>query len=237
MSTTDVSSPSTERWDPLDPGGIPCLIGRYAADRLPQLGGAICLDFTNTAVWRMRPEPDETLVTYDDLLRWATRAGVIDEPAATALRCEAEATPDAARQTLEQARTLREALYRIMLAGMARIAPDPAPLETFNRELQLAMSRAGVHSGPDGLQWDWSVPTTGTVDLAQPLWPVVRSAADLLTGPSLERIKRCPGEGCGWLFLDTSRNGSRRWCDMSSCGNRARVRAFAARQREERKES
>ena len=75
-------------------------------------------------------------------------------------------------------------------------------------------------------------PSTEPIDLAQPLWPVVRSAADLLTGSSLERVKRCPGEGCGWLFLDTSRNGSRRWCDMSSCGNRARVRAFAARQRE-----
>src|SRR5215203_2317187 len=235
MSMSDISSPSFETWDPLDPGGVPSLIGRYAADRLPQLGGALCLDFANTAVWRMRPEPDETLVTYDDLLRWATRAGAIDEPTATALRRGADATPDAASQTLERAKALREALYRIMLAGMAGVAPDPARLETFNRELQLAMARAGVHPGPDGLRWGWSTSPTGTVDLAQPLWPVVRSAADLLTEPSLERVKRCPGEGCGWLFLDTSRNSSRRWCDMASCGNRARVRAFAARQREGRK--
>ena len=118
-----------------------------------------------------------------------------------------------------------------MLAGMAGVTPDPAPLETFNRELQLAMSRARVHSRSRRPPVGLARSNAGTLDLAQPLWPVVRSAADLLTGPSLERVKRCPGEGCGWLFLDTSRNGSRRWCDMASCGNRARVRAFAARQR------
>ena len=233
MSTNDTASPTSETWDHLDPGGIPSLIGRYAADRLPQLGGALCLDFTNTAVWRMRPEPDETLVAYDDLLRWAVRAGAIDEPAAAALRLTADASQGAAERAVERAKTLREALYRVILAGMAKIAPDPASLETFNRELQAAMARAGIHPGPEGLRWDWS-PPPDAVDLDLPLWPVVRSAADLLTGPSLARVKRCPGEGCGWLFLDTSRNGSRRWCDMSSCGNRARVRAFAARQREGR---
>jgi predicted RNA-binding Zn ribbon-like protein len=230
MSTSDIATQSDESWDPLDPGGVPSLIGRYAADRLPLLGGALCLDFTNTAVWRMRPEPDETLVTYDDLLRWAARAGAIDDQTAAILRRAADAAPAAAARTVAQAKALREALYRIVLAAMAGVAPDPAPLETFNRELQGAMARAGVHPGPDGLQWDWPLPADA-VEFAQPLWPVVRSAADLLTGTSLDRVKRCPGEGCGWLFLDTSRNGSRRWCSMESCGNRARVRAFAARQR------
>lgn len=231
MSTTELVSPISERWEPLDPGGVPTLIGRYAAERLPQLGGALCLDFTNTAVWRMRPEPDETLTTYDDLLRWAARTGAIDDPSAAALRRAAAATPDAANQTLGRATTLREALYRIMLAGMAGVTPSPPALETFNRELQTAMSQASLHPSPDGLRWDWPTQSLEALDLALPLWPVVRSAVDLLTGSSLDRVKRCPGEGCGWLFLDTSRNGSRRWCDMSSCGNRARVRAFAARQR------
>ncbi len=230
MRTPDPAGPTDETWDPLDPGGVPTQVGRYAADRLPQLGGALCLDFTNTAVWRMRPGPDETLVTYDDLLRWAAHAGAIAEPTATTLQRRAAAAPGAAGQTLERAKALREALYRVILAGIAGVSPDPASLETFNRELQAAMSRAGIHPTPAGLRWDWSSPTE-TIDLARPLWPVVRSAADLLTGSSLERVKRCPGEGCGWLFLDTSRNGSRRWCEMSSCGNRARVRAFAARQR------
>lgn len=233
MSANTLASRPHETGDPLDPGGVPSQIGRYAADRLPLIGGALCLDFTNTVVWRMRPEPDETLATYDDLIRWAARAGAVDEPTAALLRREAGATPATAERTVERATALREALYRVVLAAMAGVLPDPEPLETFNRELQAAMARAGVRPGPDGYRWDWPS-TPGADELDLPLWPVVRSAADLVTGPSFDRVKRCPGDGCGWLFLDASRNGSRRWCDMASCGNRARVRAFAARQRESR---
>ncbi len=79
-----------------------------------------------------------------------------------------------------------------------------------------------------GLGW---VPVAGTEALGRALWPLVRSAVDLLTSPDLERLKLCEADDCGWLFVDASRNRSRRWCDMSGCGNLAKVRRFRARRR------
>ncbi len=236
MTTIDDAGRRHAAWDPLDPGGVPVTTGRYRAGQLPLLGGDLCLDFTNTAVWRMRATPDETLIAYADLLDWSELAGGITAAEADALRAAAETAPGAASGAVARAVATREALYRIMLAAMADVPPDAAVLTTFNTELRLAMAAAGVRSGRDGLRWDWPPLGQGAaaLDLGRPLWPIVRSAADLLTGDGLARVKRCPGDGCGWLFLDTSRNGSRRWCDMAGCGNRARVRAFAARQREGR---
>jgi predicted RNA-binding Zn ribbon-like protein len=70
--------------------------------------------------------------------------------------------------------------------------------------------------------------------LDQMLWPIVRSTADLLTSGELERVRQCPGEECGWLFLDASRSGRRQWCDMAECGNLAKVRRFRERARTSR---
>jgi predicted RNA-binding Zn ribbon-like protein len=78
--------------------------------------------------------------------------------------------------------------------------------------------------------WDRSGDHRG-IRLDSPLWPVAQSAAELLTSPMLGRVKVCAGEGCGWVFLDESRNGSRRWCDSRDCGNRERVRRYLARKR------
>ncbi len=80
-----------------------------------------------------------------------------------------------------------------------------------------------------GFAWEWDA---GGDVLARPLWALARSAADLLTSPRLSRVRECPGEdGCGWLFLDTSKNGSRRWCSMQGCGSRAKARRYAGRRR------
>ena len=97
----------------------------------------------------------------------------------------------------------------------------PGQLEILNEELAGAMARSQVVPTDSGFTWLWA---EGGKALDCVLWPIARSAADLLTEGPLLAIRRCEGRGCGWLFLDTSRNRTRRWCDMRICGNRAKAR-------------
>jgi predicted RNA-binding Zn ribbon-like protein len=217
----------------LEPGSPAVPTHRFPVEGVPLHGGRLCLDFTYTAVWRATPRPDETLVDYSALLAFSTRTGTLRAHEEARLAEVAEAHPDEAAAVVARAVDLREALYRVFLAQVAGRSPRQPDLDRFNAELAEAMARATVHPDDEGFAWDWTsaLDEPDAASLASPLWPIARSAADLLTSPDLARVKRCPGEGCGWLFLDTSKNGSRRWCDMAGCGNRARVRAFAARRR------
>jgi predicted RNA-binding Zn ribbon-like protein len=207
---------------------------RYTVENIDLHGGRLCLDFANTAVWRLSPQPEETLVDYAALLTWSSRVGALTESEAEALRSAAVARPDEAAATLVCAVGLREAINLIFVATASGYSTRPQDLTVLNGALAEAMAHATVHPDATGFAWDWSgAPGSEAAapNLARPLWPIARSAADLLIGPEQTRVKRCPGTNCGWLFLDTSKNGSRRWCDMAICGNRARVRAFAARRR------
>jgi predicted RNA-binding Zn ribbon-like protein len=105
----------------------------------------------------------------------------------------------------------------------------PDDLVVLNEVLKDAQCHRRVTQSPQGFAWQW-VEVPGGLD--QILWPVSRSAADLLTSNLLERVRECADDrGCGYLFIDTSRNRSRRWCSMESCGNRAKVRQHRERQR------
>jgi predicted RNA-binding Zn ribbon-like protein len=192
---------------------------------LPLLGNRLCLDFTNTLVWRLRPHPSEFLTDYPALIAWSRHAGSLDDDLAARLLDEAGRRPAAAEANAARAVALREAIYRIVVAHLAAGAPDAADLDLLNDVLDAGMSRARLTPAATGYVWDWPAET----DLDRPLWAVARSAAELLTAAELARVRRCPGDGCGWLFLDTTRNGSRRWCDTAGCGNRARVRAHYRR--------
>jgi predicted RNA-binding Zn ribbon-like protein len=197
-------------------------------ERLPLHGERPCLDFANTRVWRLRDRPVETLTTYDDLLRWGLYAGVLSDAETAALRARAGAEEEAAARALAVAVELREAIQGAFEAiGHGRAAP-PADLATIDRVLAEGMARARLRPTADGFAWDWPPEEAA---LERPLWALARSAADLLVSPELGRVRQCPGDGCGWLFLDTSKNGKRRWCDMAVCGNRARVRAHYRRRK------
>jgi len=117
---------------------------------------------------------------------------------------------------------VREAMYRVFKAAIEHWPPPPEDLAAFNRELRLARAHQRLVGSPDfGWGWDETSPALDRV-----LWPVVRSAAEVLTSADLARVGQCPGEECGWLFLDTSRSRRRQWCDMADCGNLAKVRRF-----------
>jgi predicted RNA-binding Zn ribbon-like protein len=197
-------------------------------------GGVPCLDFVNTLAWRLTDRPVEYLLSYEDLLAWGRQAGLLAPEEMEALSGWAATHPEEARATLSRAVALREAVYRVFSAAIASEPRDESALSALNRELSVALSRlrvAAVEGDAYVWAWDRGGEDGGGPPLERPLWPVARSAAELLTSPMLSRVKVCAGEGCGWLFLDESRNTSRRWCDSRDCGNRERVRKYLARKR------
>lgn len=201
--------------------------GTTWAGNLDLLGGRLCLDFANTADWHATDHPTEWLTSYSDLVAWSRHAGVLTEAEAQDLTCAAARRPEEAACTLGKAIVLREAIYRVFAAVAARRPVDAQDLAVLNAALGRASARAHVVSIGDGFAWEW----TGEGEFDRMLWPVARSAAELLTSDDLKRVRECPGDGCGWLFVDTSRNQSRKWCSMDSCGNRAKARRHYERTR------
>jgi predicted RNA-binding Zn ribbon-like protein len=197
---------------------------------MPKLiGGALCLDFVNTVDPRHASDRREYLDSYRALVAWGRHAGAIGADEAKQLLTAAAREHDTAGQVLHRAITLREALYRIFAGTARRHAPPPRALATLNGELAAALAHTRLTCTPAGfsLQWDDRPPSLDRV-----LWPVTRSAAELLVRGPAERVGECPGAGnCGWLFLDLSKNARRRWCDMRTCGNRAKARRHYAKSR------
>jgi predicted RNA-binding Zn ribbon-like protein len=203
---------------------------RETAPVPPKLvAGALCLDFANTADWHASEQPRESLKTYEDLVDWCRLANLLDAARAAGLLREALRRPTAAKTALRRATGLREVIYRIALSLLRGSPPGPADLAFFNRALTSALRRSRVVPGSGGLLWTW---TDDDRALDSMLWPIVGSAADLLTSEKRSRIGQCADDrGCGWLFLDTTRNRSRRWCAMGDCGNRAKARRHYQRTR------
>jgi predicted RNA-binding Zn ribbon-like protein len=197
------------------------------AGRLPLLGGALCLDFTNTLEPWGAEQPREFITTYPGLLAWAVHAGALPTEQAADLSALAEAQPAAASAVLDQARSLRRAIHRLF-SGAAQGRPaGKDDLEWLNSALAEAGRQRCLEQSGAGYAWGWR---GVEADLHAVLWPVAFSAADILASPQLGRVRACAG--CGWLFLDGSRPGTRRWCDMRVCGNRAKARRHYARARE-----
>lgn len=186
------------------------------------LTGQLSLDFVNTIEWRTSDiQSWELLNTYADLLRWGVHTGLMSERAARRLAREASRHPAAADKVLKSAILLRETLYRIFSAVACNQRPDASDLADLNRKLSEALSHLYIAPETGGYAWQWDGREN---DLGWILWPVARAAGDLLVADDLKMLRLCPGDGCAWLFLDTSRNKSRRWCTMATCGNRAKAR-------------
>ncbi len=187
-------------------------------------GGQLAIDFTNT-VGSRGGEPKEHLRTWGDAIAWAEARGILPRKGAQRLRRAAARHPSAARTALSDAIALREALYRTIAAAAASRPPAAADLALINRHLREALSRLRLVHHRRALAL--IAPDEGTRSIVDAvLTPVVRSAADLLTSTAMDRVRACADPGCAWLFLDTTRSGTRRWCTMKSCGNRSKVRRF-----------
>lgn len=189
---------------------------------------SLCLDFTNTLHDRITGHPYELLSSYRNFVSWSREAQLLTEDEAKRLLVEADRHPEQATLVLQRAIKVREAIFRMFLALAEETVPQESDLERLNEALSEAMAQARIIHSREGFRWDWA----GKEDaLVRPLWPVVRSAADVLTSAQLSKVRVCAAEDCSWLFLDTSKNRSRRWCDMNTCGNRAKARKHYERKR------
>lgn len=191
-------------------------------------GGRLCLDFANTVEDRPGDAPRDLLESYDDLVDWGQQAHILTEGQAQRLLAGAASHPVEAAEALRRAITVREAIYRIFRARAEEATPAEEDLRTFNAALADAMAHACLMQQDGGFAWDWSEEDG---NLERVLWPVVRSAADILTSDELDDVRVCASEDCEWLFIDTSKNHSRRWCDMQTCGNRAKARRHYKRKK------
>jgi predicted RNA-binding Zn ribbon-like protein len=191
----------------------------------------VCLEYTHTVGWAERDRSDDELTSHEALLEWAEREGLLDRAERGRLGRAAEARPSEAARLLARALDLREVIYRIFSAVGRGEAPAESDVQALNALLPEANRWRGIVRVGADYEWGWLEGPDCPLDRA--LWPIIYSAAQLLTWSELRRIKLCRAHDCGWLFVDSSRNRSRRWCDMSDCGNRAKARRFRARQREE----
>jgi predicted RNA-binding Zn ribbon-like protein len=185
------------------------------------IAGARCLDFLNTVEWRGRPEArEDRLTAYDEFAAWARAAGVIDSREKAELLAQAAKSPRAAADALADVVRVREALAALFGAG--GIKPVKA-LATVNEILARDRFALRLSSGIGGFRAEWKLDCP---ELRRPLLTLLREAADLLSSPERTRVHHCSNDECQWFFLDTSRNQSRRWCRMESCGNNAKARAY-----------
>lgn len=191
--------------------------------------GRLCLDFTNTVRARPLSEKVDLIGKYEDLLAWARQATILTPGEGATLEETARQQPRAAADALAQALALREALYGVFSARAAGLPAPPSDLRTINKAIGKAMTRAGLSpSAAGGFEWSWPDAPLGVDRVA---WWVARSASELLTSKDLTSVRECAGYDCGRLFMDGTKNRSRRWCDMASCGNRAKGRRHYERRK------
>jgi predicted RNA-binding Zn ribbon-like protein len=199
---------------------------------LPILGGHLALDFANTVDDPEGPERYDHAGTYRELVGWSMRIRILRPEEAAALLTAAEGHPRARSAALKRAHVLRGILIEIFSEiaainsgqseGAERATPAAhwAELRPF---VTHAMVRAELASEGSTYQLTWPAPT----QLDAMLWPVGMAAVELLTSPQLSRLKKCAG--CPWLFLDQSKNMSRRWCAMNDCGTHEKIRRYVSR--------
>ena len=196
------------------------------------LGGALCLDFANTIHEYGAEDPREELHNFQDLVSFEYQAGAITEREAATLSSRAATNPSMANKTLSAAKEFRRSLYRSFSAISRGKDPSSADLAYFNRVLPRIMQNLRVQAKGRNVVWIWRKDHR---NLDPVLWPIVHSAFELLTSDDRVLIRECESEECSWLFLDKSKNGTRRWCDMKICGNRAKWRRFYRRHMKDRR--
>jgi len=186
------------------------------------VGGELCLDFCITVGGHRSGRSREYLNSCGDFLGWCEQAGLVDRTLAITTWQKSAQQPKNSSKVLRRAVQLRESIYRIFIAVMQDKKPPEKDLLELNGELGRSLNRLEVTAKKDGFEWGWR--ESGS-SLEAPLGPIARSAAQLLTCPhSLDHVRQCRGDNCGWLFIDSSKNHSRCWCDMRDCGNREKVR-------------
>ena len=201
--------------------------GKPYAETFRCPGGALCLDFCNTGQGMRGSSGEEWLASYSDLVTWLDAAGALTRRQAAALRAAAERAPDAAQKVWNRAIRLREALARALLAKSEGQRPAVEDLALLDSEYARSARFARLAATDEGFRWALD-------EVEEPdalLRPLVESAIAFMTSQRMARLRRCGNQTCYWLFVDETKNCSRRWCEMASCGNLMKVRRHRERQR------
>jgi predicted RNA-binding Zn ribbon-like protein len=188
------------------------------------IGGNLALDFCNTMGGKRGNITREKLETIVHYLAWCWQARFLSENEAKSCLARAKAHPGEAQAALLRAIDLREAIFRVFKSCLDEVRPADSDLALLNAELSATLGRLRLKPAGDQecLEWQWDLAGAPLDHLGG---PIAQAAAGLLTDKAaLAQLHICQGDNCGWLFLDLSRNHSRRWCDMRDCGNRAKIR-------------
>ncbi len=202
--------------------------GKPYAETFRCPAGALCLDFCNTGQGARGARGTEWITEFNDLVDWLEAAEAIGKAQATGLHRSAAAAPESASQVWARSISFREGLFRVLAArtrGHAAAREDLALIEVENART-LPFARLSWM----GERYAWSEDAAASTSEAA-LRPIVRSGVELLASEKLARLQRCGNSTCYWLFLDETRNHSRRWCEMASCGNLLKVRRFREKSR------
>jgi predicted RNA-binding Zn ribbon-like protein len=189
--------------------------------------GDLSIEFANTVAWR-GSTPTESLHTCDDVLVWLASAKALPARAVSELRKRFVVRPANAMMLFSDAVEIREMLYRLLHCVASASVPTREDLRRLNRALSAASPRVNLDFADAGFGWRIEAKPTAVGILAPVLW----SVADILVGPDSARVRECANNRCLWFFLDDSKNGTRRWCSMQACGNRAKAHRHYLRQKE-----
>lgn len=195
-------------------------------------GGHPVLDLVNTLDHRFRDEPPvELLLDYEALLSFARQSGILDPGQVRALKTSVK--PQAAARALSSARELREALATVLYGNLEGHPPPASAIRTLERHFlaseqhrELRWQEGATSGRRPGMTWQWAA---AQKDAEFPVWILAALAGELMLSDALQRVSACEADPCRWLFLDTSKNHTRRWCNMKICGNRMKARRFQAR--------
>ena len=186
----------------------------------------LCLNYANTLMWRGSETPEESLHELADLLGWIERSAGLSARASREIKNLAHRHPRTAARVFAEAVAIREVIFRVFSAialGQGIGDPDFAALKG---ALVKAPKRIRLERAGDSYAWRIEPLRLSAPEI---LAPVLWSAGDLVLNAGHRRIRQCANERCLWLFVDESKNASRRWCAMASCGNRAKARRHYSR--------
>jgi predicted RNA-binding Zn ribbon-like protein len=176
-----------------------------------RISGNLALDFANTISWRNTSREVDHLASFNDVVAWSKEVGLIGDNIVL--------SPPEQKTLYEQVLALRRAIRAVGSAIANDLDPSRPDLDVIRDIAALALRQASLSGTPYTLRFEGIYRVTGAI-----AW----SALDLLRGDELSRLKQCPPDDCHWLFIDRTKNASRRWCDMGTCGNRAKKMAHRA---------
>jgi len=179
-----------------------------------RLGGHLALDFTNTVEFQHTEDAKEFLHSYQHVLAWCWQLALLPDVLAENLQHTAAADPAQAEAAFQSALALRQAIKSLFVAVTQSAEPTPEAQSIFQKAVVQAESHRSIAFVNGRPLWTWADEPS---NLDRPLWPITLAAMELFTSPQLEQVRQCPN--CGWLFVDTSRNHTRRWCSMEVCGS------------------